>query len=121
MGFFTKKKHSFTDDCIYDPYYDFESEIVGEVQRIILDQECEELPDYEKFLREHEEERKHLVALFDIAEACDIHEMTCFLLSARRSFPDLWAKINYKADKEQRELLIQYENVSSEKKGVDKN
>lgn len=112
MGFFTRK-HTIPDVCIYDPYLDLESEIVGEVQRIIKNQDIDDqLPDFEKFLREHEEERKHLVKLFEIAEGCDIQEMCCFLMVARKQYPNLYHAIDAKADKEQREKLEEYEKLS---------
>lgn len=57
MGFFTRKKHTIPDECIVDPYADLESNIVGEVQRIIKTDDIDkELPDFEAFLRSHEEE-----------------------------------------------------------------
>lgn len=112
MGFFTRKKHTIPDECIVDPYADLESNIVGEVQRIIKTEDIDkELPDFEAFLRSHEEERKHLIRLFEIAEGCDIQEMACFLMVARREYPNLWHVVNAKADKEMREKLEELEKL----------
>lgn len=113
MGFFSRnKKHEIPQECIYDPYLDLESELIGEVQRIIKREDlAKEMPDYETFLKNNEDERKHLIRLFEIAEACDIDEMACFLMVARKEFPNLWHVVNAKADKEMREKLEEFEKL----------
>lgn len=114
MSFFArnKKHHEIPQECIYDPYFDLESEIIGEVQRLIKSDDLDkELIDYENFLKNNEDERKHLIKLFEIAEGCDINEIACFLMVARKEYPNLWHVVNAKADKDMREQLAQYEQI----------
>lgn len=112
MGFFTRKKHTIPDECIYDPYFDLESEIVSEVKKVIKKGDIgDELPDYENFIRNNDEMKKHLLKMFEIAEGCDEMEIACFLMVARRDYPNLWHVVNAKADSEMRSKLQELEKL----------
>lgn len=113
MSFFKRsKRHEIPQECIYDPYLDLESEIVGKVYSILKKEDlADEMPDYEKELLNNEDERKHLLKLFEIAQGCDIDEIACFLMVARKEYPVLWHIVNAKADKDMREKLEEFENI----------
>lgn len=120
MGFFTRK-HKIPDECIYDPYYDLESEIVGEVQRIMKDDNVDaDLIDYENFLTKNEEERKHLLKLSEIFNAMTESEVVCMLVIARTNFPDAWHKVNARVDSEMRELLDNYTQIANTNMNMNK-
>lgn len=112
MGLFKKEEHRVPKECIYDPYYDLESEIVGEVQRILKMDDVDELPEYEKILRDNEDMRKHLLKLLEIFEACDQPEIIVMLIVARENYPGLWHRVNARIDKQQRDMLDEYKKIA---------
>lgn len=113
MGLFKKKqRYEVPQEMLYDPYFDLESEIVGEVQRIIKADDIDKLPDYEAEIRQDEETRKHLVKLLEMVEACDTAEMIVLMMVARENYPNMWHKVNAKVDAEQRDLLKKYEELT---------